>query len=85
MCLGMTANNLPSNKLHAPDAATAQLYLPGMTAINQLPLTNMVIKRRTVLQASQRIQHLWYSIVGEHGEFVDIVKLSIALALEACP
>lgn len=31
------------------------------------------------------MEHLWYSIVCEHCDFVDVVEFAIAFALEACP
>lgn len=77
--------NLPPQQLHAPDAAPPQLDLPRVTAVDGLPLPDVRLQRRTVLEAAERVEHLRDPVVGEHGDLVDVVEAAGALAVEAGP
>ena len=79
------ALNLPPQQLDAPDAAPAQLDLPRVTAVDALPLPDVRLQRRTVLEAAERVEHLRDPVVGEHGDLVDVVEVAGALAVEAGP
>ena len=85
MRLRMMTNNLTPDKFHAPDTATAQLDFPGVTATNRLETSDMMLQWWAILQAAQRVEHLWYPIVSEHRNFVDVVEFAIASAFKACP
>ena len=45
--------DLPPKKLDAPDAASSQLDLPRMTAVNCFLLPDVRLERRTVLKAAE--------------------------------
>lgn len=45
----------------------------------------MRFQGRRVAQTAQLVKHLGYTIVCEHGDFVDIVEFSKVLAVEAGP
>ena len=77
--------NLPPQKLDAPDAASAQLDLPRVAALDDLLPADVRLQRGTVLQAAERVEHLRDPVVGEHGDPVDVVEAAEAVALEAGP
>ena len=77
--------NLPPQKLDAPDAAPAQLDLPGVTALDDLLPPDVRLQRRTVLEAAEGVEHLGNPVVCEHGDVVDVVEVAVAFALEAGP
>ena len=77
--------NLPPEKLNAPDAASAQLDLPRVTAVNRFLLPDVRLQRRAVLEAAERVEHLGDPVVCEHGDLVNVVEVAEALALEAGP
>ena len=77
--------NLPPKKLDAPDAASSQLDLPRVTAINGFLLPDVRLERRTVLEAAERVEHLRDPIVCEHGDLIDVVEVAKAFAFEAGP
>lgn len=85
MRLRMLALNLPPQKLDAPDAASAQLDLPRVTALNGLPLPDVRLQRRTVLQTAEGVEHLRDPVVRKHGDAIDVVERAIVFAFEAGP
>jgi hypothetical protein len=68
-----------------PDSQTSQLNLPCMPTVDQCLLPNGLFKQRAVPKASQGIQNLGDSIISKHGDFVDVIKFSVILAIESCP
>lgn len=85
LSLGMLPQNLPPDQFNTPDATSPELNLAIFTA-SDLPLAaDATIQRWTVLQASERVQHLWNTIVGKHGDFVDIIKATVTFTIEAGP
>ena len=83
--LRMLTLNLPPKKLDAPDAASSQLDLPRMTAVNGFLLPDMRFERWTVLEAAERVEHLRDPVVCEHGDLIDVVEIAEAFAFEAGP
>ena len=83
--LRMLPLNLPPQKLNAPDAAASQLDLPRVTAVNRLLPPDVGFQRRAVLEAAEGMEHLGDSVVGEHGDMIDVVEGAEALAFEAGP
>jgi hypothetical protein len=56
-----------------------------MTTLYHLLLSNGSFKKWAVPQTPKRIQYLRYSIISKHGNFVNVVKFTIAFAFECCP
>ena len=83
--LRVLAPNLPLQQLDAPDAASAQLNLPWVAAVNALFPPDVRLQRRAVLQAAERVEDLGDPVVCKHGDLVDVVEGAKVLALEAGP
>jgi hypothetical protein len=81
----MLPQNLSPYQFDAPDATSPKLNLTVLTAGYLLLAADATMQRRTVLQASERVQHLWNAIIGEHGDFVNVRKSTIAFTIEAGP
>lgn len=64
---------------------TSKLNLPLMSRLNQLSLQNPAIQRRTVRHATQRMQHLRDTVIGKHGNLVNVIEVSVGFASEASP
>lgn len=56
-----------------------------MTVFDQLLLANHIVKRRAIPQAPQSIQNLRNSIIGEHGNLVNVLKLTESLSIKRSP
>lgn len=83
--LRMLPLDMPSNQLHAPDATAPQLHLPATPASDLPQAADLDFQWRTVPQTAQRVQHLWDSVIGKHGDDIYIVETAEGLALEAGP
>ena len=83
--LRMLPLDLPPQKLNAPDAASSQLDLPRVTAVNHFLLPDVRFQRRAVLEAAEGVEHLGDPVVREHGDLIDVVEIAEALAFEAGP
>ena len=83
--LRMLPPNLPPQKLNAPDAASSQLDLPRVTAIDQFLPPDVRLQRRAVLEAAEGVENLGDAVVCEHCDLIDVVEGAVALALEAGP
>lgn len=64
---------------------TTQLHLPFPTAFETLPVLYRSCHGWATVQRTQRNENLWYSIVGEDGDFVDVVEFTIGLSVKTSP
>jgi len=64
---------------------TSQLNLPAATSLNQLLVTNGIIKQRAIPETSQYIQHLGDAIVGKYGDFVNVIESTKPFAIKSSP
>ena len=77
--------NLAPQKLDAPDAASPQLDLPRMTALNCFHSPNVRLQWWAVLETAEGMEHLRDPVVREHGDLIDVMEAAEAVALEAGP
>jgi len=85
LCITLDFHNLPPEQLHGPNTTSADLHLPRMSRLNDLKPADLVLKRWTVPYDAERVQHLWNTVVGKHGDFVNVVELAVRLAVKRGP
>lgn len=59
----MLTLDLSPNKFHAPDAASSELKLPGMAALDLFALTNVRLEWGAVVDARKCVQDLGNTVV----------------------
>lgn len=64
---------------------TSQLHFPTATARDDLLFLDSRTQRRTVRQTAQGAQDLRNSVIGKHGNFVNVIETTITLTLETSP